>query len=62
MLLTEVCVAFLLQRVSVINMSEDDIIGLLSSHGINKRSAEPEPEDEEAPESEPRGEEERQEL
>ena len=30
----------LLQRVSVINMSEEEIIELLSSHGIHKRSAE----------------------
>ena len=34
-----VCV-FPLQRVSVINMSEEEIIELLSSHGIHKRSAE----------------------
>ena len=34
-----------LQRVSVINMSEEEIIELLSSHGIHKRSAET-PEDE----------------
>ena len=43
--MTEVGVSFL-QRVSVIQMSEDEIIDLLSSHGINKRSAEPEPEPE----------------
>ena len=37
-----------LQRVSVINMSEEEIIELLSSHGIHKRSAEtPEEEGEE---------------
>ena len=34
------------QRVSVINMSEEEIIELLSSHGIHKRSAET-PEEEE---------------
>ena len=28
------------ERVSVINMSEEEIIELLSSHGIHKRSAE----------------------
>ena len=31
---------FPLQLVSVINMSEEEIIELLSSHGIHKRSAE----------------------
>ena len=47
----------LLQRVSVINMSEEEIIELLSSHGIHKRSAET-PEEEEGGEEE----QERQEL
>ena len=48
---------FPLQRVSVINMSEEEIIELLSSHGIHKRSAE-------TPEEEGQGgeEQERQEL
>lgn len=44
------------QRVSVINMSEEEIIELLSSHGIHKRSAET-PEEEQGEE-----EQERQEL
>lgn len=60
MFLTEIGVSFL-QRVSVIHMSEDEIIDLLSSHGINKRSAEPEPEPTESEEPESQGEE-RQEL
>ena len=48
----------LLQRVSVINMSEEEIIELLSSHGIHKRSAETPEEGEEGGEEE----QERQEL
>ena len=35
------------QRVSVVNMDEDGINDLLSSHGLHKRAAEPEPEEQE---------------